>query len=308
MQGLPSFVPGFRLIDGSDLNQLVSAINSINADWYVGGPSASDFNAGTTPQSGFGTFSKALSKVSSGQVIGVLPGTYDEIVTISRSLSGISIIGLGGLGSAAIAPSGANDTGITNHADDMLLVNIGGAGLGTGTGIVNTGSRLRCVGCKFENDDGTGLAAQMTLGTVAQIAAGTRGKGSDCSLVGCEFAWAASGLQLSGTDFGAVTELQVVNGWFHDLATSHISEAVGSGGAAGVMFNSIRIQGNTFQTDEAGSQPTNYILLNGANTNTGIVCGNFFPTALNAGLNLVSTALLWVGNLHPAGLSTTQPS
>jgi hypothetical protein len=257
------------------------------------------------------TISAAIAAAASGYTIAIQPGSYDEAVSITRSsggIDGLCLVGLGNPGDVAIAPSATNAGALVNDVDDLTLINVGLASNGTGTALVNTGARLRALGCKIENDDGTGLCVQMTLGTVAQRAAHTKGGGADCRFNGCEFAWAASGLTITCTDYGAVTELQILNSWFHDLDTKHILETVGSGGSAAVMYNSLLIQGNIFGRDEAGNQPTDYIILNGSNANTGMASGNFFPTAINGGKNLVSTLLFWVSNFHTGGISTAQPS
>jgi hypothetical protein len=281
--------------------------------WFVNQATGSD-SAGGTSAHPFATVQRAVDAATANGATGwqiiVSPGSYDETVTIARPIFGSyagQIVGAGPKGSVAIAPSTTDAGAIINHADDMALINIGAAANGTGMAILNTGARFNYVGGKFENDDGTGLCVRMTLGTVAQRAAHTHGGGADCSLLACEFAWAASGLQLMGTDYGAVTELRVEGCYFHDLATSHILEAVGSGGSAAVMFNSLLLRNNVHGRDEAGSEPTNYILLNGDNANSGLVAGCQFPTALAGGLNLVSTKLIWAGNLHTGGISTGQP-
>ena len=63
-----------------------------------------------------------------------------------------------------------------------------------------------------------------------------------------------------------------------------------------------------FLRQEDGTEPTAYILLNDDNGNKGVVWGCTFPSALAGGKNLVSTGLIWTGNLHTGGHSTTQPS
>jgi hypothetical protein len=148
----------------------------------------------------------------------------------------------------------------------------------------------------------------MTLGTVAQHAAHTKGNGADCLFESCEFAWAASGVELVCTDYGSVTELQIVNCWFHDLDTKHIYETVGSGGSAAVMYKTLLLQGNVHMKDEAGTAPTDYVLLNGNNGNTGLMTGCVFPQALAGGKVLVSTALVVAGCFFTGGISTAQPS
>jgi len=256
------------------------------------------------------SFQQAINQSVPGTVIVAASGSYSETVTIARGKGPLTLVCPGPKGSCAIAPTSSNAGALINNSDDITLINIGQAAVGTGKALVNTGSRLREFLCKLENDDGTGLCAQMTLNTVAQHDATPRlkGNGGDCLFSGCEFAWAASGIELVCTDYGAVTELQLVDSLFHDMDTKHIYETVGSGGSAAVMFASLLIDSCRFMRNEAGTEPTNYIDLNGSNANSGMVSRSSFATALAGGKNLVSTALLWVSNYHTGGVSGAQPS
>lgn len=258
------------------------------------------------------TIQAAIDLSRPGGTIGLAPGEYDEVVVIARdggiadALNNLTIYGYGGRGSAYIATSTTNGVALTNHSDDLTLINVGLDGDGTGAGLINTGSRLRAYGCKIEGDD---IACQMTLGTVAQEAAGTRGRGADCLFdQNCEFAWAAQGLLITCTDYGAVTELQIANSNFHDNSAAAIDESVGAGGSAAVLFQGLRINNCIFNDLEDGTAPTAFILLNDDNANSGIVTQCAFPSAINGGKNLVSTALHWVSNYHTGGISTGQPS
>jgi hypothetical protein len=247
-----------------------------------------------------------------GGTLLIQPGSYDEAVAIVRSstttAAPICLVGMGNKGSCAIETQTADLDALTNDRDNVTLINLGLAALGTGKALVNTGSRFQAWGSKMENDDGTGECAQMTLGTVAQRAAHTKGGGADCLLASCEFAWAASGIEIVCTDYGAVTELRIINSLFHDLDTNHIYETVGSGGSAGVMYATLLLQGNTHMKDEAGTAPTAYVLLDGDNANTGVMTQCVFPQAVNGGLVLLSTALVSVCNFFTGGISTAQPS
>lgn len=236
-------------------------------------------------------------------VISVMAGDYAENVVIPATKHHLTIIGIGGRGSVAIEAL-TDGIALTNHAADVTLINIGAAGDGTGGGFLNTGRRLRTYGCKFE---GGAFAAKMTLGTVAQIAALTRGKGDDCWLFDTEVAWATGGLVLEGTDYGAVTQPHVVGGLGHNC-TKAIAEGVGAGGSAAVTFRNLTIDGMVFDRNEDGTEPTNYVDLNASNDNTGTVTDCAFPSDLDGGKNLVSTKLLWVANRHTDGISGAQPS
>ena len=240
----------------------------------------------------------------------VAPGTYAETVTIARPTGGsatLFIQGMGPNGSVVIDPAGANTNALVNHADGVSLINLTMVGTGTGAGLVNTGANFNAYGCAMEGDT-TGDCAQMTRGTVAQAAAGTHGTGADCLLASCEFSLATNGVEIVCTDAGEIVRLQIQDGWFHDVSALHIYETVGSGGAASAMYGGLKLEGNTHQDSIAGTQPTDYVLLNGDNANAGIMAFCVFPTTFAGGKVLLSTALISVGNFFTGGISTGQPS
>jgi hypothetical protein len=261
----------------------------------------------------YATISAAVAVANAGDVILVAPGAYDETVTISRvgadgaALNNLTIIGVGNRGSAFIDPSTEDAGGMVVHADDVTLVNIGVAGEDETSAIALTvtGSRFRAYGCKFEG----GLTqVQVGPGTVVQEAAGTAGRGGDMLFEDCEICWGTNGFRVSGSDFGAATQVFLRGCKFHNLTAESIGELVGSGGSAAVTFRNLEITDCTFDDVEGGAAPTAYVLLNDDNGNDGIAANNRFPTAINSGLNLVSTALHWVCNYHTGGVSTAQPS
>jgi hypothetical protein len=253
----------------------------------------------------------AAADVNFPCVILVAPGSYDETVTIARPSGGsanLVIYGAGPRGSVYIDPTTEDTGGMVVNADDVTLYNIGIAAEDTTAGNVAltvTGARFRAYGCKIE-----GGATQVVIGpgTVAQEAAGTHGNGADFLFDDCEICWGTSGIIVTCTDYGGVTQGYVRNCHFHNLTSKHITEAVGSGGSAAVTFFNFVLEGNIHDDLEDGTAPTNYVDLNANNANTGVVSGCRFPTAINSGLNLVSTAMHWVCNYHTGGISTGQPS
>lgn len=278
--------------------------------WFIS-PAGNDTSGdGLAWDRPFATFAKALTKMVAFDHLYVAPGKYDEQVTIPRSLGNIVIIGSGGRGAAFIEPSAANGIGLTNHGRDVTLINLGCAGNGTGAGLVSTGRRLRADGCKFEAGGDGADAVRLSLGTVAQIDAATRDKGDDTLFEDCEIAYALNGVLLTGTDFGAVTQNFFKHCYFHSLSASSFSESTGTGGSIGVRFRGLLVEECVFGAgnEDVDALPTKWFSLNGDNANDGLVTRCTFPAALNSTKNLVSTTVLWVGNLHPLGFSTTQPS
>jgi hypothetical protein len=258
----------------------------------------------------YATIQAAVDDMVSGDRCLIAPGAYDETVTVGRTdaagaaRSNLSFVGMGGRGSVFIEPSTEDAGGMLVHADDVQLVNVGVAGEDetSAVALTVTGARFRAYGCKFE-----GGLTQLALGpgTVAQEAAGTHGDGADALFDDCEFCWGTNGIVLTASDFGAVTQARFRGCKFHNLTAAAFEEA---GGSADIRFRNLEITDCTFDDLEGGTAPTKYVSLNDNNANDGIVANCRFPTAINSGLNLVSTALHWVSNFHTGGVSTAQPS
>lgn len=269
--------------------------------------SNTNVGSGRVPGSAFDTIQAAVDASSAWDIIYVAGGAYNETVTIARAKQGLTIIGVGGRGAAYIDPSTEDTGGLICHADDVTIINLGIAAEDetSAVALTVTGSRFRAYGCKIE-----GGAKQLVIGpgTVAQEAAGTHGVGADFLFSDCEFAWGTDGIHLTCTDYGAVTQGRFEFCRSHNLTGKHITETVGSGGSAAVTFRNIVVADCDFDDLEDGTAPTNYIDLNGDNGNTGLVTRCSFPTAINSGLNLVSTAMHWVSNYMAGGISTAQPS
>lgn len=276
--------------------------------WYVDSTNGNNNRDGRSPDTAFATITQALTKAVAGDFIFVAPGQYDESPTLTRTThNNVTIVGLGGRGAAFIQPTTEDANGLTCHADDVTIVNLGCAGEDTtsAAALTVTGSRFRAYGCKFEQ----GLD-QLVIGpgTVAQVSAGTEGKAGDCLFDDCEFAWGTNGVNITCTDYGGATQIFFQNCRFHNLTASSFKETVGSGGSAAVMYFNLQIWNCIFDAAEDGTVPTKWLSLNGNNANTGVVSGCRFPTAINSGKNLVSTKLIWTGNFHTGGISAAQPS
>lgn len=281
--------------------------------YFVDSGSGIDGNSGLSPDQAFATIQYAVNRVASfadnNSIILVAPGQYDETVTIARTtgINNLTIMGLGGRGAAYIEPSTEDAAGMVVDCDDVTVINLGIAAEDdtSAVALTVTGSRFRAYQCKIE-----GGAQQVLIGpgTVAQEAAGTKGVGADALFDDCEVCWGTEGIVLQGTDYGGCTQTYIRNCRFHDLTASSIGEQVGSGGSAAVTFFGLNVKNCVFEDLEDGTAPTAWCLLNGDNANTGIIANCQFPTAINSGDNLVSTAVHWVSNYHTGGVSTGQPS
>lgn len=243
--------------------------------------------------------------IKSGDVLYIAPGTITEgEITIPATLSNLLIIGGGNPGSVIINPSTEDANGMFVHGDNITLLNLDVRGEDTTSAVALTvtGANFKAINCKFSQG-----AKQVVLGpgTAAQVTAASRGTGANALFQNCEISNGTNGVFLTATDYGAVAFARFIDSIFYALPTSSFEE---TGGTVSARFTNLLIKGCTFERAVDGTAPTKWISLNDDNGNTGIVTGNYFVTALNSGLNLVSTKLLWAGNFHIAGLSTTQPS
>ncbi len=255
------------------------------------------------PSRRYTTIQAAITAASNGDQIFVDPGEYAENVTIPHTKQNLMLVGMGGRGSVAIQAL-TDGVAITNMARDITLVNIGGEGDGTGGGIKTYGRRFRAYGCKFE---GGAIAAEFTLGTDAQITAGTHDKGDDTLCEDCEFAYAALGVKFTATDYGALTQNFFKKSYFHSLPDASFEEA---GPSADVHYRGLLIDECIFGAgdEETDALPTKWISLDDDNANDGVLSRCVFPDILAGGRNLMSTKLLSIGNFFVAGIGGAQPS
>lgn len=277
--------------------------------WYV--------NASPTGQAGDGraydhplaTIAEAITAAASGDVIFVAPGDYTDELTIPVGKSNLTILGAARRGSVYVSVTGAV-TALTNNANGTRLINITIEGDETAgsIGLLNRGRGLRYSVGRILNLE---TCAQFTLGTPTEVDAGTYGDGSDTLCEDVEFSWATDGVDLVGVtdvgvgDFGT-TQNYFRRCTFHNLSNSSFKET--PLGVATQSFRDLEVSDCIFRRIEAGTEPTYYMLLNGSNSNSGMVTRCSFPTALAGGKNLVSTAVIWVSNYHTDGVSTTVPS
>lgn len=229
-----------------------------------------------------------------GDTILVAAGGYNETVTIAKT--NLTIIGLGGRGAAYVEPSAAGAEAIQVTADDVTLINLGADGDDTSDYALNLNSvsRFRAKGCKFELGSGTGPAVLLNGTATDQT--------GDAIFEDCEFAWCGSGILADDSAYGYVTQVRIKDCRFHNFS------AVGIGVATNGLFKNLEVIDCTFDQLEDGTEPTDFILLSD-NGNTGIITGNRFAIATNDTAKLtIGTGLMWVANATEAGYSTARPA
>lgn len=237
----------------------------------------------------------------------LMPGVYNETVTIARNNAGLEIVGLGARQSASIAPSTAAAKALIVNADNVKLVNLDLAGNTTATYAARiTGNGCTAIGCKFEGVDTSGSALNFGPGSVAQVNAGTAGHGGDLKLIDCEFAFSLNGFELVASDYGAATQILM-----KDCNMNNISgtEILGTPGAFGIgSTRNLHVIDNVFGRMEDGTKPSDFVNVNDA-SDTGLFSGNHFAIATNAAADIkVGAKVLYAANATEAGYSTARPA
>lgn len=285
------------------MRSFLQAAGGGGSAYYVDSANGGDgANDGQSQGTAFASITYALTKLAAGDTLYVMPGAYVESPVIPAALNGITIVGLGGRGSAFIEPSAAGAEGLQVLASDVTLVNLGVAGDDTGDYALNIkgnsaghyGRRFRAYGCKFELADGAGPAVLINGDADYQAA--------DILLEDCEFAYAGFGIQFDDSGYGYPTQVFVSNCRFHNIATACIGEATGGG------VTNLEVTNCIFDNLEDGTPPTDYVKVDRAG-DTGIFSGNKFATATNAtGVLTIAAGIMWVVNATEAGWSAARPS
>ena len=280
---------GLELVADSAIIGGITLLGQAGTVFYADTTNGSNSNSGRSLADAKATIDAAEAAMADGDTLLVMPGDYDEAVTITHD--NITIIGLGNRGAVAVAPSAVDAVAVTvtgtaaARTSNVTLINIGGEGNGTGGGLVVEGNirRFRAFGCKFE---GGAFAAKLN-----STAAGSVG---DTWLVDNEFAWATTGLHLSVTGGGdPVTQTYVKDNLFHNITADGVL-------ADGSFSTDIWLRDNLFGAQEDGTEMTQYLDIDVAST-TGLVTGNRFATTIFSTAKFgIAAGVLFVGNFAQA--------
>lgn len=271
-------------------------------NYHVNGATGVDTNTGLSWRSPYLTIAKAITVAGVNDKIRVAPkgsgNGYDETLTIPYASKGLVIEGVGPRGSVFVVPTAVGGKPLINHADDVTLLNLGLETNGAGFALENYGSRLRVLESKLE---GGALAAHLTLGTAAQIAAATHGAGADILLEDCELAWVTDCLRLGPSDYGPVTQVRLRRCLLHGFTTDGVNVVLPAGGEAQHAFRDLWLEDCEFGNAEDGTEPTRYLDLDGHADNTGRVSGCRFPVVVASALVATGTKLVRSGNFYTNG-------
>lgn len=271
--------------------------------WFVS-TGGVDTHGGKDPRDALRTIQKAINLSSAYDIICVGPGSYDETVTVNKN--GLVIMGLGGRGSAYIAPTTVGAEGMQVTGREVTLINLGVAGEATADYALNLHGNIsihadgvrqfRAYGCKFEGVTGTNKPAVLLDGDDDDNV-------GDSIFEDCEFAWSTVGLQVKASGFGTPTQIYVKNCLFHNMTTACINEF-----DADAYVQNLVVTDCVFESSDAGAEPTDWIIVDHASS-TGLFSGNRFATATNApGVLTIGAQIMWVANATEAGWSTARPT
>lgn len=281
--------------------------SNVGTYWFVNGTTGIDGNSGLDTEESFKTIQYAVDQSNSNDVILIAPGSYDETVTISRTLTGLALVGLGNLGDVRIAPTTVNAGGLIFNADNVTLINMVIDGeAGATASVTGSGSRFRAYSCRFEGSETAGAGFITRAGTVAQIAAGTAGTAVDVNFYNCEFARSFYGFTMLPNDSGVPKQVLLQSCRMHNISNTHIL-----GSTLGMGMGSVRnleVIDCWFDVDESGVKPADYINVSTA-FDTGLFKENSFALATNAAADLkIGAGIFWVANSTEAGVSTARPA
>lgn len=231
----------------------------------------------------------AVDAAAAGDVIYIAPGEYDEAVTITKS--NITLVGIGGRGSVAIAPSAADASALTIDGSaarrtDITLVNLGLEGDGTGSGLHVKADvrRVRAYSCKIE-----GGASALLIESTGD------GAPSDNLFQDCELCWSTNAARIAVSGGGdPVTQTRIQG--------CHLHNYTGRGVFVDTVHSAdLWLVENTFARDEAGDEPSDEYVLAAVASTTGVLQGNHFPAAEATGKISLAAGVIRSGNWFTDG-------
>ena len=234
----------------------------------------------------------AVDEAAAYDIIAVAPGDYDAF-SIARAKTGLRIVGLGNPQSVFVGNAG-DAQAILNEADKVAFENIWIED--AIVGLLNRGKNVRFLGGMIQN---VTTALQLSLGTVAEQAAGTYGDGADFRIIDTEIAWITNAVELIAVPGLAVTQARFVGAFLHNIAAKGFTS---SGGNDSARFRDLWIEGCIFGRSEAGADPsTGYLDLNPHADNTGHMMRNSFPVVKASGTIAVAAGMVKSGNDYTDG-------
>ena len=313
----PSEIPEFPNAGGCGMVDGLPYVRPTGSDPFplLGGPTTSvrtvDPALALITAAVYATIQAAVDASFTGDVIQIVPGTYNETVTIPRvdsnndPLSQLTLSGL--FGGVFIVPTGNHASGLVCHADDVVLMNLSIASEDDAAGTFAaqiTGARFRASDCIFTGGEGQILLGP---GTVAQVNAGTHGTAEDAQFEDCEFCNGLDGVGLRSSDYGAVIHPQFRDCWFHDLPAG--SEIYDDGPMPYAdIVHGILLDTCLFDNAADGTPPTNYVTL-AVTGNTGLITNCTFATPTNeADIIEIAAGIAYTANKTEAGITTGRPS
>jgi len=272
--GLSSF--GIPLIGSGSLP------TSEGTYWFVNGDNGSDGNTGLEPNVAFATIGQALSLAQSGDVILIMPATYDENLTITTDYIQLVGILIPGYARPDVTPTTGMAMNIQAQGFHASHIRFVGTGVG-GIGVQQMGNGYLYDDCVFESSSNIGLRLFPNKDNDSFTA--SEGLVTNCLMRDC----AGGGLAFENPGPGlaggvGVTDVVIDNCRFYGNTIEDIMDVYTAGGN-NQTFTKCIIRGCQFAT----KNKTTYIDLSAGTANAGLICDNYF--ADTAGLTAAEIVL-----------------
>lgn len=291
------FYPGQWGIQGSDA-PLGIRVAPRGVTLYVdnSAPTANDDNDGTDPNYPLVTITEALSKCTSGQgdIIKVMPGSYEENLVVSKDYVTIEGVLEGGYARPDI--EGDAGVALTVHAQGFVARHVRIAADAGQIGVIQQGNGFLFDDCVVDGDGAqcVQLLPDLDDDTYSASEGVIQGSLIRGGTIGIEFKNPGPGVE------GGIgpTDVVVQGNRFYNQTTNAIKD-VDTAGSNDTTFADCLVAGNFFM--EVGAAFV-YITLTAGGNNTGLIGGNIFADAdILAAQMVLPAGVIQAGNFDTAG-------
>lgn len=244
----------------------------------------------TTPTSGpllgaanvYTTISRAITAALPGDVIVIMPGSYNEALTVNKA--NLTFIGSGTPGAVSIATTGTTVAAtITANGCSFINLNFDAVAGAAYSVAITAVTRVKFYGCRFSTNSTALVLANNVTDAVFQD---------------CEFADGVNGIVFATANSA---RWFIRDCRFRNISTVHITDGA-------VACTNLNVTDCTFDAAANGTEPTDYLTVDTA-ASSGIFSGNRFAVATNAAAVLtIGANIQWGPNGTEAGWSTARPA
>jgi len=300
--GIPMVGPGISIPRGGANTRDQGQV------WFVDDVNGADGQTGTDPTNALKTIGRALTLAQSGtgDTIFVAPGSYNELVVVTKDY--ISIIGSIQGGYERPDIGGAVGVALSVSGQGFVMRNCRVFATGNADAVIQTGNGFEYSNCVF---DGAGAQSAKALLRLLPSSTVTALTASEGLIANNYFRGAPAAAFAIIFDDGAApvavgsTDNYIVGNRFSQNAGVDIATA--DSGGAGTLYSVqfVVIQGNIFE-DKNKATYLDFTTANGgaASDQSGTVAGNGFATdtMTTTKIKAVGTAFTFMGNYDTVGI------